>query len=124
MAATPEKIREVVDAYVRLIESGTADEIVALYAEGATVEDPVGTPVLTERADIRAFYANLEGMDQQAKVLSARIAGGQAAFLFEIKTLVGDQTYTLSPIDVMTFDDDGLITTMRAFWSEGDMAVS
>ena len=124
MPASAEKIREVVDAYVRLIADGTADEIVALYAEGATVEDPVGSAVLSERADIRAFYANLEGMQQQTRVVDARIAGGQAAFLFEINTSVGDQTYTLSPIDVMTFDDDGLITTMRAYWGESDMVVS
>ena len=33
-------------------------------------------------------------------------------------------TYTVSPFDVMTFDDDGLITTMRAFWDADDMVVS
>ena len=38
-------------------------------------------------------------------------------------TRVGEQTYTLAPIDVMTFDDAGKITSMRAFWSNADMAV-
>jgi len=124
MAASAEKIREAVDAYVRLVASGTADQVVALYAEGATVEDPVGSPVLTERGDIHEFYARLEGLDSETNLLSAKIAGGQAAFLFEIITRAGDQTYTVTPIDVMTFDDDGLITTMRAFWAESDMVVS
>ncbi len=57
-------------------------------------------------------------------MLSARIAGGEAAFLFELRTKAGEQTYTLAPIDVMTFDDDGRITSMRAYWSEADMSVS
>ena len=53
MAASPERIRAVVDDYVRLVGSGTADEIVALYAEDATVEDPVGTEVRRGHAAIR-----------------------------------------------------------------------
>ena len=44
--------------------------------------------------------------------------------LDELATRAGDQTYTLAPIDVMTFDDDGRITSMRAFWSGDDMVVS
>ena len=124
MAASKERIREVVESYVRLVASGTADEVVALYAEGATVEDPVGSEVLTDRAAIHAFYTNLEPLDSATRLLTARIAGGEAAFHFEIATMAGEQTYTLSPFDVMTFDDAGLITTMRAFWSDTDMVVS
>ena len=32
-------------------------------------------------------------------------------------------TYTLAPVDVMTFDDDGRITSMRAFWGADDMTI-
>ncbi len=63
------------------------------------------------RRPIRAFYATLEGLEQETQLLATRIAGGQAAFLFEIVTKADDKSYTLAPIDVMTFDDDGLITT-------------
>jgi steroid delta-isomerase len=84
----------------------------------------VGTDVRTGHASIREFYAGLEGLEQQTRVIAARIAGGEAAFHFEIITKAGDKTYTLSPFDAMTFDDDGLITTMRAYWSDADMVVS
>ena len=123
MTASPERVREVVEQYVALVGTGPADEIVALYAEDATVEDPVGTDVRVGHAAIREFYATLEGLEQETRLITARIAAGQAAFHFEIITRAGDKTYTLSPIDVMTFDDDGLVTTMRAFWSDGDMVV-
>lgn len=63
-------------------------------------------------------------MQQTGKLLTVRIAGGQAAFQFELASTVGDKTYTLAPIDVMTFDDDGKITSMRAFWGNDDMEVS
>ena len=124
MPASPDRIRQVVDDYIRLVGSGTADEIVALYAADATVEDPVGTDVRTGPAAIREFYATLEGLQQQTRLITARIAGGEASFLFEIITRAGDKTYTLSPIDAMTFDDDGKITTMRAYWGNDDMVVS
>lgn len=124
MAASNERIREVIDEYIRLVASGTADEILALYADGATVEDPVGSDVLTSADQIRAFYAGLEGLDTETRLVTARIAGGQAAFNFELVTKAGDATYTVSPIDVMAFDDDGRITSMRAFWAGDDMVVS
>ena len=124
MAASNERVREVVDEYIRLVANGSADEIVALYAEDATVEDPVGTDVRAGHAAIREFYGSLEGLDASTRLLAAKIAGGQAAFHFEIATKAGDATYTVTPIDVMTFDDDGLITTMRAFWGDDDMVVS
>lgn len=124
MAASPERIREVVERYVALVADGSADDIVALYAEDATVEDPIGSDVRTGHAAIREFYATLEGLEQQTRLITARIAAGEAAFHFEIVTSAGGATYTLSPIDVMTFDDEGRVTTMRAFWSDADMVVS
>lgn len=124
MAASNERIREVIEAYVDRVARGTTDEVLALYADGATVEDPVGTEVRSTRESIREFYSGLEGLEQEGRLLTARIAGGQAAFQFELATKAGDQTYTLSPIDVMTFDDDGLITSMKAYWGNDDMVVS
>jgi steroid delta-isomerase len=124
MAASPEKIREVIEQYVARVASGSADDVLALYAEDATVEDPVGTEVRQGKDAIREFYAPLEAMQQDGRVVTARVAGGQAAFLFELATAVGEKTYTLSPIDVMTFDDDGLITSMRAYWGDADLTSS
>ena len=89
MTASNERIREVIEDYVRLVGSGTADQIVALYAEDATVEDPVGTDVRTGHAAIKEFYAGLEGLQQETTVIAARIAGGEAVFHFEIIARAG-----------------------------------
>jgi steroid delta-isomerase len=124
MAASVDRIREVVETYVRLVGSGTSDEIVALYAEDATVEDPVGTDVRVGHGPIKEFYATLDGLEQETRLLALRIAGGEAVFHFEIVTRAGGQTYTLAPIDAMTFHDDGRISSMRAFWGDADMQIS
>jgi len=123
MAASRERIREVVDRYVELVGSGTADEILGLYAEDAVVEDPVGSEPRVGHPAIRELYATLEGLDQTTRLISVRIAGGEAAFHFEVATLADGVTYTLAPVDVMAFDDDGRITSMRAYWGEEDLAV-
>ena len=124
MAASEDRIRQVVDDYVRLVATGTADEIVALYADDPTVEDPVGSPVLRGRDAVRGFYAPIEGLDKETRLLALRVAGGEAAFHFEVATHSDGATYTVSPVDVMTFDDDGRITTMRAFWGDADLGIS
>jgi steroid delta-isomerase len=123
MAASREQIRQVVDRYVELVASGTADELVALYAEDAVVEDPVGSEPRAGHAAIRELYATLEGLDQQTRLLAVRIAGGEAAFHFEVATLADGVTYTLAPVDVMVFDDAGKITSMRAYWGDEDMTI-
>jgi steroid delta-isomerase len=124
MTASREAILETVNAYVRLVAGGTTDEIMDLFAEGATVEDPLGTDVRSTRESIREFYATLQDLKQTADLKVVRVGDGQAAFWFELITHADGATYTVAPIDVMTFNDDGKITSMRAFWSDADFQVS
>lgn len=123
MTASRDTILETIQRYVDLVATGASADVVALYADGATVEDPVGTEVRTTRESIAEFYGQLDGLEQSAKLLHVRVAGNEAAFAFELVTKAGDATYTLAPIDVMTFDDEGRILSMRAFWSGEDMSV-
>ena len=121
MTPSPEAIRATVENYLKFVASGTVDEIISLFAEGATVEDPVGTDVRTTEASLREFYGMIEPLKQESELLTLRIAGNTAAFHFRLVTDFGEQKFDLSPIDVMTFDADGKITSMRAVWSAEDM---
>ncbi|WP_305093225.1 nuclear transport factor 2 family protein [Prescottella sp. R16] len=121
MAASPESIRSTVESYIKAVASGTADDVLALYADGATVEDPVGTPVRTTRESIREFYAIIEPLEQEAELLTLRIAGNTAAFHFRISTKFDGNISEITPIDVMEFDDTGKIVSMRAVWGPEDM---
>ncbi|AXY54869.1 steroid delta-isomerase [Rhodococcus ruber Chol-4] len=121
MAPTPAAIRATVESYIRSVAKGTTDEVLALYAPGATVEDPVGTEVRTTEASLREFYSMIEPLTQTGELLSLKIAGGNAAFLFRLTTHLGEQDLVMEVIDVMTFDDDARITGMKAYWSQEDM---
>ncbi|MDF3306664.1 nuclear transport factor 2 family protein [Rhodococcus sp. T2V] len=124
MAPSAEDIRKTVERYIEAVATGTAADVVALYAEGATVEDPVGTEPRTSAESLREFYGVIEPLKQTGELLTLKIAGNSAAFHFSLVTDLGEQKLEIAPIDVMTFDDDGKITSMRAFWSQEDMITS
>ncbi|MFX0573629.1 nuclear transport factor 2 family protein [Nocardia nepalensis] len=118
-----QQIREVVEQYVKLVGSGPTEEIVNLYAPDAVVEDPMGTEPKRGHDAIREFYDVIANLDRETELRpeTIRIAGNHAAFMFTLVTKFGDQRFTLSPIDVMEFDDEGRIVSMRAYWSQDDM---
>lgn len=110
-----------IEAYVDLLNGKDAAPIVALYAAEATVEDPVGTDIRTGHPAIAEFYNNIAPLDTKAKLLWHRVVGDTAVFEFEMLTTVGDDTYRITPVDIMIFNTDGLITSMRAVWSQADL---
>ncbi|MGW4773521.1 nuclear transport factor 2 family protein [Nocardia sp. NPDC004278] len=118
-----QQIRDVVEQYVKLVGSGPTEEIVNLYAPDAVVEDPMGTEPKRGHEAIREFYAVIANLDRETELRpeTIRITGNHAAFMFTLVTKFGEQRFTLSPIDVMEFDDEGRIVSMRAYWGQDDM---
>ena len=118
---TTAAITATVTTYLDAVARGSSADIAALYAENATLEDPVGSEPRVGKAAITEFYGALEGGSQETELLTLRVSGSSAAFHFRVVTPVGDQVYEVEPIDVMTFDEDTKITSMRAFWSPADL---
>ncbi|MGW0042130.1 nuclear transport factor 2 family protein [Rhodococcus sp. NPDC003348] len=121
MAPSRESIVATIEAYVKAVASGTVDDVLALYAPGATVEDPVGTEVRTTEEQLREFYGIIEPLEQVVELGLVQVAGANAAFGFELTTIHGESRLGLTVIDVMTFDDDAKITSMRAYWGPENM---
>jgi steroid delta-isomerase len=114
MAASSDHIRATIGRYIEFMNDSDVDSIAELYAEDATLEDPIGTTPLRGREAIRGFYAAAVGQVELELTGSPRVAAGEAAFPMHAR-LGGAQT--MEVIDVMVFDDDGRIASMRAFWS-------
>ncbi|MER5394997.1 SgcJ/EcaC family oxidoreductase, partial [Saccharopolyspora sp. NPDC002686] len=112
----PSAIRDTVASYLKAVATGSAADVAALYAEDATLEDPVGSDPVRGRAGITEFYSALEDMRQETELLAVRVAGDSAAFHFRVRTETPDGAAEIEPIDVMTFDEAAHITSMRAFW--------
>ena len=112
-----EQITQTVNRYLELVGKGQADDIAELYADDATVEDPVGGEVHIGRAAIRGFYNAVENVKAQTDVLTLRALGSEAAFHWTLSLDFGDNGMRIDIISVMTFDDDGKISSMKAYWS-------
>ncbi len=112
---TAEHMRDVLARYVDCLSRGDSDGILALYAKDAVVEDPVGSPPLRGAA-IAEMYRNAAGKVRLELDGRVRVAANSAAAPM-IGRPVGMPGMVVEIVDVMTFDDEGKITSMRAYWS-------
>lgn len=103
----------VVDKYVQAFATKDINLIKEIYAENATVEDPVGSEVRTGIAAICEFYE--QGFASEAKLSltgPVRAAGNAVAFSFEV-SVAGMK---IDVIDVFEFNDAGKVVSMKAYW--------
>jgi steroid delta-isomerase len=114
-------MRAAVEHYLELVAGGTAEEITALYAADATLEDPVGTAPHRGRDAILAFYKVIEPIKRSTELVSFKAASNVAVFEFRIVTYFDAATIELSPVDIMEFDEEGKVRAMRAVWSPDDL---
>lgn len=131
-----QQMQDAVQAYFDLFNAQDAQGIADLYADDATVTDPVGTPAKEGKEAILAFYTlavkNGARLTQNG---STRIAGNAAAFAFTVS--VGAMTsvdpdiavavelpkggMTIDVIDTFYFNEDGKVTEMKAYWGPGNI---
>ena len=111
------KIRQVFQRYAELVSQGDAVAIAALYTEDAWIEDPIGTPKVVGRPAIQDFYAKGVGSGGVQMELTGPVRACKTEGAAPLKIRVPAADREMDVIDVMTFDDEGGVTSMRAFWS-------
>ena len=116
-------ITETIHRYLQLVGKGSADDILELFADDATVEDPVGSEPRVGRQAIHEFFSALHSLERETELLSIRVCGHEAAFQFAITFNAGEGRMRLEPIDTMVFDADGKITSVRSYFSPSDVKV-
>ena len=124
MPADAATIRATVDRYTGSFGTRDKDALLACFATDAWIEDPVGTPKRMGHDGIGAFFDETSGMADSIELRRTgpvRVAAGEAAFPMQARPVIGGATFKVDIIDVMTFDDEGRITTMRAFWDPAEM---
>ena len=108
-------MQSVVHRYIRALNDSDLEGILALYAPDAVIEDPVGSPPHRGHEAIRAFYAGSMALKLKVQLDGdIRAVANVAAFAFRVSFVWNGQATTISPIDVFHFNEEGLITQMRA----------
>lgn len=124
MASEQSAKAAVVEAYISAFSAGDAAAAARLFAPDATVEDPVGTPLVTGDG-IPALYrsAMARGLRLE-RTGPVRFAGDSAAFPFAIHYPPSAARRRIDVIDIFRFDSQGRIIEMRAFWGPDNIHTS
>lgn len=104
---------QVVEKYVEAFANSDMNIIRDMFADNATVEDPVGSPIHEGMEAICAFY---DGALKSGARLSLTgkpcCAGNAVAFSFQV-SMPG---MLIDIIDVFEFDEHGKVISMKAYW--------
>jgi steroid delta-isomerase len=121
MPTTEQKLAAV-HGYVDAFARGDAEAAVALFADDATVEDPLGTPIKRGHNEIRAFYQGSMATGAKLELQGEpRCAADYVAFAFAVRLEWQGQKSVIEVIDTFRLNDDGKITEMRAYWGPENM---
>jgi steroid Delta-isomerase len=118
----PKLMEAAVHEYVAAFDAGSPDRVAALFAQDATVEDPVGTPKHVGLEAIRAFYATT--MQTGAKLTLTgpiRLADDHAAFAFSAQLQQDGKDLRIDVIDTFRFNDANEVVEMRAYFGPANM---
>ncbi|KOP66737.1 steroid delta-isomerase [Bacillus sp. FJAT-18019] len=100
------------------------DAVISLFADNARIEDPVGGGQIIEGKEaITSFYqssvASVEKLELAAPIRGSH--GNSAALAFIINVEMEGKKVRIHCIDVMTFNDEGKIADMKAYWGQEDI---
>lgn len=119
------QMKSALQAYIDAFNRNDLEAIIALYHDDATVEDPYGSSPREGKTQIVEFYrsamANGATLQLCAPVRASHGDAGAMAFDAVVKLPQGEARVRV--IDVMTFDEAGLITSMRAYFGPGDIEI-
>jgi steroid delta-isomerase len=123
-----DQMRQLIDDYAARFSSDDREGWLALWADDATMEDPVGTPVKKGKTEIGEFYDQSRSMADSIRLIPAGIrvvAGDELAWTVEIRPTIGGTEYLMDVIEVMRLtagpDGEPRIAEMRAFWEPSAM---
>jgi steroid delta-isomerase len=122
---TEDHIRDVMQRYVDAITEGDLEGILALFAQDAVVEDPVGSEPKRGREALREFYQmtidSVETMILEGNP-RARERWGACAMLAYPAGMDGKME--VETLDVMEFNEAGEVVAMTAYFGDGNLIMS
>lgn len=120
---TEVQMKAAMQAYLDSFNAADIEAVTGLFADDATVEDPVGTEVHRGKAAIARFYRGAVGTGAKFS-LNAPIRasyGNAAAMAFSVNVVYRGKPTCVHVIEVMRFDEAGKFASMQAYFGESDM---
>lgn len=122
---TEEKMLASMQAYLDALNARDVEGIIGLFAEGGTIEDPVGTGVHSARDGLSSLVGALpEGAKFTLDTPIRASHSSGAAMAFTVDMVLDGKSIRIKSIDVMQFDEAGMITEMRAYYGPSNVTTA
>jgi steroid delta-isomerase len=121
---TAAQLRQVVERYAAVVSSKDAEAYAALFTPDAIQMDPYPTGLHKGRGEIKDFIqSGFDGCETMTfEVEETHPVADKAAIRFQITlTLAGGGTMRIRGVEIFTVTDDGLISSVDAFWGDEDV---
>lgn len=121
---SPDLIRGVIARYAQCLSNGDIEGLAALFAPGATFEDPIGTPPYIGPEGVREFFS--AALRQTGgRILfqpegAVRIRGVHAACAFTATCDRIEPPFVTETLDIFRFDAQARIESLVAIWGESN----
>ena len=119
MVAAREQIVEWVEGYRQAWETKDAEAAAALFAPQSFYRDNIFEEPHANRGGVAAYWAAVTAAQADALVRMGTpyIDGDRVAVEFWTTMLAGGNELTLTGCLLLRFDDDGLCTDLREYWT-------
>ena len=123
MVPSRDEVVRTIEGYCASWSARDREAWLAAFAVDATQEDPIGGGVRRGLDEIGAFFA--EGLAHWSHGLTItperiHVAGHEAAMVWRIDAARPGERIEFEGVDVFTFDDEARITSVRAYWEDGE----
>lgn len=115
-------MKKALQEYVDAFNANDLERLMSLFSDEARVEDPFGSPPKTGRKEVEAFYGeSMSGANLELLAAPRGSHSNAAAITFAVHTKKEGHSIRIDVTDVMTFDANGKIATMHAYWGPDDI---
>jgi steroid delta-isomerase len=124
---TPQEMRYIMQRYLERVAQHNAEGVVELFSDDISVEDPVGGPAgshVIGRDAVLTFFRTGFARSRPRPELTGAIrttCGDEAAMPFLLRLELRGEAMEVDVIDVMTFDTNGKISSLRAIWDPDEL---
>jgi steroid delta-isomerase len=123
---TPDEQRGGIADYVDAVNARDPQAIADLFTEDGIQADPASNPPNVGREAIATFFEDgIAASDSWTYTAKAvHTCADHVAIDFAIVVETGGTAMTIDGIEVFVTDDDGLFTSVHAYWDDGDLTIS
>jgi steroid delta-isomerase len=122
---TPDEQRSCIADYVDAVNARDPEAIAGLFTEDGIQADPASNPPNVGRAAIASFFENgIAASDTWTYTAkTVHTCADHVAIDFAIVVETGGSAMTIDGIEVFVTDDDGLFTSVHAYWDDADLTI-